>query len=156
VPLLQSMAHDVVFLSDICARLSPYSVAALEFVYQRGEVGGDVFVLLRGDLSVLDADQQTALFRIPEGTFFGEGTVLRALEGQARAKRTENVWAGAGGASLLRIAQEDMQVCVWLVWSGRLIIRGTAGVCVFFSWRCCRRRTHRQPPPPTPPHPTHT
>ena len=115
VPLLQSMAHDVVFLSDICARLSPYSAAAAEFVYQRGEAGGDVFVLLRGELSVLDADQQTALFRIPEGTFFGEGTVLRALEGQARAKRTDNVWCGGGGASLLRIAQEDMQVSVpWL------------------------------------------
>ena len=41
--------------------------------------------------------------------------LLRALEGQARAKRTDNVWCGGGGASLLRIAQEDMQVSVpWL------------------------------------------
>lgn len=45
-----------------------------------GESGGDVFMLLHGELHVMDADQETFLFKIPEGTVFGEGTVLRRLE----------------------------------------------------------------------------
>jgi hypothetical protein len=45
-----------------------------------GEVRGDVFILVRGELHVLDSDQKTMLFKIPEGTVFGEGTVLKHLE----------------------------------------------------------------------------
>ncbi len=39
-----------------------------------------MFILMRGDLHVLDLDQSTFLFKVPEGTVFGEGTVLRHLE----------------------------------------------------------------------------
>lgn len=45
-----------------------------------GEVGGDVFILVRGDLHVLDTDQETFLLKIPEGTVFGETTVLRHMD----------------------------------------------------------------------------
>jgi hypothetical protein len=45
-----------------------------------GETGGDVFILMRGELHMLDLDLETKLFRIPEGTVFGEGYVLRHLE----------------------------------------------------------------------------
>lgn len=45
-----------------------------------GETGGDVFILLRGELVMLDLDQTTILFRISPGTVFGEGTVIRQLE----------------------------------------------------------------------------
>lgn len=38
-----------------------------------------MFILVRGELHVLDADQ-TFLATIPEGTVFGEETVLRHLE----------------------------------------------------------------------------
>jgi hypothetical protein len=39
-----------------------------------------VFILLRGELVMLDLDQTTILFRISPGTVFGEGTVIRQLE----------------------------------------------------------------------------
>jgi hypothetical protein len=45
-----------------------------------GEPGGDVFILMRGELLQLDADKVTRLAAIPEGSVFGEGTVLRHLE----------------------------------------------------------------------------
>ncbi len=45
-----------------------------------GEAGSEVFILMRGELHVLDLDQETFLFAIPEGSVFGEGSVLRHLE----------------------------------------------------------------------------
>jgi hypothetical protein len=39
-----------------------------------------VFILVRGELHVLDTDQQTCLLKVPEGTVFGETTVLRHME----------------------------------------------------------------------------
>lgn len=37
VPLLQAMAHDEVFLTDLCVRLQQYTSPRDSFVYQRGE-----------------------------------------------------------------------------------------------------------------------
>lgn len=37
VQLLQKMADDDVFLTDMCIRLQPYNCSANTFVYQRGE-----------------------------------------------------------------------------------------------------------------------
>lgn len=45
-----------------------------------GEPGGDVFILMRGELLQLDVDLQTTIARIPEGSVFGETVVLRNLE----------------------------------------------------------------------------
>lgn len=158
VPLLQAMAHDDMFLTDVCVRLQHYTCSRESFVYQRGErggrglrqpaackrarrwgqqqhadskstveasqlctqqthrshsprpppgeVGGDVFILVRGELHVVESDGSTSLFRIPEGTVFGEATVLRHLEVGARAgrrgdalrRRSSPASASAGGA----------------------------------------------------------
>jgi hypothetical protein len=37
VPLLQAMAHDDMFMSDVCVRLQAYSCTRESFVFQRGE-----------------------------------------------------------------------------------------------------------------------
>ncbi len=39
VPLLNRMAHDDLFLTDICLRLQPYNSSSKTFVYQRGARG---------------------------------------------------------------------------------------------------------------------
>ncbi len=36
VPLLQTMVHDDVFLTDVCVRLQHYTCSGDSFVYQRG------------------------------------------------------------------------------------------------------------------------
>jgi hypothetical protein len=51
--------------------------------YVAGESGGDVFILIRGELHMVDMDKETFLAKIPEGGVFGEGTVLRHLEVRA-------------------------------------------------------------------------
>ncbi|KAF8058454.1 esf2 [Scenedesmus sp. PABB004] len=86
VPLLRALSHDELFLSDACSRLQPYNCSAETYVYQRGESGGDVFILLRGELHVLDLDATTCLAKIPEGSVFGEGTVLRHMEARHAAQ----------------------------------------------------------------------
>jgi hypothetical protein len=58
-------------------------------------------MLLNGDLHVMDSDQQTFLFKIPEGTVFGEGSVLRRLEvgreeGRGRTDRGGGGWRLVG------------------------------------------------------------
>jgi len=58
-----------------CLTHQPYVVTP-----KKGELGGDLFILVRGELHVLDTDQETFLFKIPEGAVFGESTVLRHIE----------------------------------------------------------------------------
>lgn len=50
-----------------------------------GEPGGDVFILMRGELVQLDVDLATRLGSVAEGSVFGEGTVLRQLEVRRQA-----------------------------------------------------------------------
>ncbi|WIA17586.1 hypothetical protein OEZ85_014411 [Tetradesmus obliquus] len=107
VPLLKQMADDDMFLTDVCIRLQPYNCSANTYVYQRGETGGDVFILIRGELHMVDMDKETFLAKIPEGGVFGEGTVLRHLEGFMKAKRIASMWCKTP-CYMLRIAQEDM------------------------------------------------
>lgn len=39
-----------------------------------------MFILMRGELHMTDLDGATCLARVPEGSVFGEATVLRHLE----------------------------------------------------------------------------
>lgn len=48
--------------------------------FHAGESSCDLYILVRGDLHVLKDDRQTYLFRIPEGTIFGENSVVRSME----------------------------------------------------------------------------
>ncbi|EFJ52746.1 hypothetical protein VOLCADRAFT_86033 [Volvox carteri f. nagariensis] len=109
VPLLQSMAEDDVFLTDLCVRLQPTHFSADTFVYMRGENGADVYILLQGELQVL-AEPSALLYSIPEGTIFGEGSVLRQLFNQesGKVKRRENVFCKTP-CDMLRIPEEDIK-----------------------------------------------
>ncbi|GIL77637.1 hypothetical protein Vretimale_6799 [Volvox reticuliferus] len=110
VPLLQSMAEDDVFLTDLCVRLQPTHFSADTFVYMRGESGSDVYILLQGELQVLAADLGALLYCVPEGTIFGEGSVLRQLFNQegGKVKRRENVFCKTP-CDMLRIPEEDIK-----------------------------------------------
>lgn len=47
VPLLQTMAHDDMFLTDVCVRLQHYTCTQESFVYQRGGRLGLLLARLR-------------------------------------------------------------------------------------------------------------
>ncbi|GFR43465.1 hypothetical protein Agub_g4548 [Astrephomene gubernaculifera] len=110
VPLLQSMSGDDVFLTDLCVRLQPTHFSADTYVYMRGESGGDVFILLQGELHVLAADQGTLLYCVPEGTVFGESSILREISepDAGKVKRRENVFCKTP-CDMLRITEEDIK-----------------------------------------------
>ncbi|KXZ52320.1 hypothetical protein GPECTOR_10g952 [Gonium pectorale] len=111
VPLLQSMSDDDVFLTDLCVRLQPTHFSADTFAYMRGETGADVFILLQGELQVMASDMTTVLYCIPEGTVFGESSVLRQLADAAesgKVKRRENVFCKTP-CDMLRIPEEDIK-----------------------------------------------
>jgi hypothetical protein len=57
-----------------------WHVTAAASVSFTGEPGGDVFILMRGELLQLDVDRETTIAKIPEGSVFGETVVLRNLE----------------------------------------------------------------------------
>ena len=48
-----------------------------------GEPQGDLYILLRGDMHVLDTDRRSFLFKVPEGRVFGEAVALRRIEVRA-------------------------------------------------------------------------
>lgn len=45
-----------------------------------GELSADFYILVRGDVHVMDVDRKTPLFKIPEGTIFGEATVIKRID----------------------------------------------------------------------------
>lgn len=71
----------------------PPSIAHSYPACTTGELGGDVFILVRGELHVLDSDGSTCIFRIGEGTVFGESTVLRHMEVREMESRAAGSWS---------------------------------------------------------------
>lgn len=51
------------------------------------------------------ADQTTFIFRVPEGTIFGECSALRVLGGESKAKRRDNVFSKTA-CDLLKVRAE--------------------------------------------------
>jgi len=45
-----------------------------------GEAHSSVYILLRGEMHVLGMDRRSFLFKVPEGTVFGETVALRQME----------------------------------------------------------------------------
>ena len=111
VPLLQRFAEDELFLTDLCTKLQPYRCSAETFVFQKGESHDDVYILMRGEVQVLDADKKTVIYKIPVGTVFGEGVMLKRHNGDSKARRTENVLC-VTECDMLKISADDLlEIC---------------------------------------------
>eukprot|EP00197_Chlamydomonas_leiostraca_P011145 CAMPEP_0202859122 /NCGR_PEP_ID=MMETSP1391-20130828/1378_1 /ASSEMBLY_ACC=CAM_ASM_000867 /TAXON_ID=1034604 /ORGANISM="Chlamydomonas leiostraca, Strain SAG 11-49" /LENGTH=803 /DNA_ID=CAMNT_0049538131 /DNA_START=139 /DNA_END=2550 /DNA_ORIENTATION=+ len=108
VPVLHKIAvDDEIFLTDFTLRLQPYHTSSDTFIYQRGEINADVYILVRGDLHVMDIDRRTPLFKIPEGTIFGEAAAIRKIDGTSKCKRTESVFCSTS-CDMLRLPHDDL------------------------------------------------
>jgi len=99
--------RDDIFITDLCMRIQMYSVSAYTYVYQSGETGSDVFILLRGDLVLVDVDRDTIICQLKEGAMFGVSGVLEVIHGKDyRPRRKENLYC-LSGCDLLKISLED-------------------------------------------------
>ncbi|GFH08666.1 cyclic nucleotide-binding domain-containing protein [Haematococcus lacustris] len=137
IPILQKLTVDEPsFLTDFSIRLQPYHSSADCFVFQRGELCTDLYILVRGEVHVVDAEKRTPLYKIQENSIFGETAVLQNIEasvwhssntsrgqlhltilprataqGQVKSKHNESVYC-TSAADMLRLPLEDaVELC---------------------------------------------
>ncbi|KAL6756171.1 hypothetical protein V8C86DRAFT_2654456 [Haematococcus lacustris] len=112
IPLLQKLTVDEPsFLTDFSIRLQPYHSSADCFVFQRGELCTDLYILVRGEVHVVDPEKRTPLYKIQENSIFGETAVLQNIEGQVKSKHSESVYC-TSAADMLRLPLEDaVELC---------------------------------------------
>lgn len=68
-----------VFVVEVCALISNRHYVKDSMVYRQGELGRHFYLVERGKLEVVSLTN-TAVFFISQGSFFGEGALLHALE----------------------------------------------------------------------------
>lgn len=84
-----------------------YSVSAYTFVYQSGETGSDIFILIKGDLVLVDVDRDGIIGQLCPGAMFGVSGAIDIIRGlDYRPRRKENVYA-LSGCDMLKISLED-------------------------------------------------
>jgi hypothetical protein len=76
------------------------------------EAGGDIFILVRGELHVMDTNQEHAVFKVPEGTVFGEASVLKHIEVRVVGKVVR-----VGFCRLIRVGVNAMLLLLKAAWS---------------------------------------
>jgi len=104
---IMGMRDDDLFITDICMRLNAYSISSFSYVYKRGETSSDVYILLHGELAIIDVDLDTIVCKVTRGGMFGLSSVLDVVGAHDfRPKRRENVYS-LSGCQLLRITLED-------------------------------------------------
>mmetsp|Transcript_58003 Transcript_58003/g.184251 ORF Transcript_58003/g.184251 Transcript_58003/m.184251 type:complete len:838 (+) Transcript_58003:206-2719(+) len=104
---------DEVFITDVCSRLVPHSTPPQTFVYQRGEEGGGMFIIVKGELWVLDLDKKSLLQRLTRNDYFGESSLLTYLTvtGEDVPKRTENVLSVSTSDLLVLSLNDLVELC---------------------------------------------
>jgi glucose-6-phosphate 1-dehydrogenase len=83
VPLFQGA--DPVFLNNLAMMLRPAAYSAGEVIIQHGEMGGEMYILCRGQVEVLDPAGKR-MNTLSEGSFFGEMGLLLATPRTATVK----------------------------------------------------------------------
>jgi glucose-6-phosphate 1-dehydrogenase len=84
---------DPLFLSQVIMALRPVSFSAGELIIKKGDVGREMYVVVRGDVEVVD-DAGTVVKALQDGDFFGEIGVLMSTPRTAnvRAKTACNLF----------------------------------------------------------------
>ena len=112
-PLLTGQDIDSAYITDVCDSLFPYNCTANTYVYNRGELGSDIFIMKRGLAFVLDVDSETQLGKLVSGDVFGESALISAMQNNfyfamETVRRRENV-KSITSCSLLRMTGKDVR-----------------------------------------------
>eukprot|EP01063_Lacrimia_lanifica_P001762 TRINITY_DN1090_c0_g2_i1.p1 TRINITY_DN1090_c0_g2~~TRINITY_DN1090_c0_g2_i1.p1 ORF type:complete len:556 (+),score=197.60 TRINITY_DN1090_c0_g2_i1:119-1786(+) len=75
VPLFQQCKDDTEFINEIGKCLKARVCLPNSFVVRKGEVGNEMYFIARGELNVV-ADNETVVFTLKDGGFFGEIALL--------------------------------------------------------------------------------
>jgi CRP-like cAMP-binding protein len=75
VPFFASLKDDSEFINEIVECLRPRISMPNSFVVRKGDMGTEMFFVPRGELNVIN-DQQEVVATLKDGTFFGEVAIL--------------------------------------------------------------------------------
>jgi CRP-like cAMP-binding protein len=98
IPLFAAMGER--FLMNLASLLQPFVCAAGDYVIHEGEVGREMFILIRGTVIIMVGNR--AVRSLSNGSFFGEIALCaaaRRLGRRAREVRGDCGVAGQGGCS---------------------------------------------------------
>ncbi|XRB22482.1 potassium voltage-gated channel [Pseudoscourfieldia marina] len=111
-PLLAGQNVDSAYITDVCDVLYPYNCTANTYIYNRGEIGSDVFIMKHGLAFVLDIDREKRLGKLTSGDVFGETALLSSMLKNyyfslEKVRRQENV-KSMTPCSMLRMSGKDV------------------------------------------------
>jgi len=78
---------DHVFVTELCQRLVPQNFTKGSLVFQKGEIGTHMYIIVQGLVDILNPHLTKVLTVLERGSYFGEGAVL------GDCKRRENARA---------------------------------------------------------------
>ncbi len=76
---------DILFLSQVIQALCPKMVSAGETIIRKGEIGHEMYLLVRGEVEVLNDDDQVVTV-LKDGDFFGEVALLMSTPRNASVR----------------------------------------------------------------------
>lgn len=76
---------DILFLSQVIQALRPKMVSAGETIIRKGEIGHEMYLLVHGEVEVLDEDG-TVVTVLKDGDFFGEVALLMSTPRNANVR----------------------------------------------------------------------
>ena len=78
-----------------------------DFICRRGDVGKEMYIVKRGELSVVSDDAQTTLTKLTDGSVFGELSILNIAGVKTGNRRTANV-CSVGYSDLFVLSKADL------------------------------------------------
>jgi hypothetical protein len=95
------------FLRELSTKLSIEVYSPGEFVCRKGDIGKEMFIILKGSLNVVSDDGTKVFVTLKKGSFFGEISILNIPGNIIGNRRTANVKA-LGYTDLLRLTKKDL------------------------------------------------
>ena len=79
-PMFRLLGREL--LLRLCEAVVPVSVVKAQTIFKRGDVGHEMYFIMRGEVEVTSGPDNAKLGFIGHGGFFGEKTVIEAVGGQ--------------------------------------------------------------------------
>ena len=110
-PLFRLLGHELML--ELCQAVIPVSAIKAQTIFNKGDVGHEMYFVVRGEVEVLDSDN-VKLGYIGHGGFFGEKTVIEAVHrkfGTGSCLRSRTVSATADTDLAMLETRAILSVC---------------------------------------------
>ena len=87
IPLFEDVGEN--FIYDVAMKLEFIVATPGDYLIKAGEVGNDMFLIVNGEVQVLNEDESRVLAVLSDGDYFGEVAMLTSAKRNATVKTTE-------------------------------------------------------------------